>query len=372
MVKLTIFNLPYLLATVHIYDIHDYETSEIFMRWDIGFACRKTDNIIKEACNWRLNTYNHQCMIFGRPSKETFLEFHNRLEHLCTKEQESVDADYNMDYENGAVTVKDVMENLRGYGCWCDLNSEFNHTGSGPPISELDAACKRYVESNKCISADSIREQADCPKDFKDYFVTVSLQPEKDFEKECRIFNSMLAGNENWEPDMLECAVKKCIVESKFLRNVIHIAVQPEFKFSLKGIRLERNGFFDVKSECVRSEDEQKPAFYLKGRALTKDYNYDYDYDYEDLSMSAHPLRFLPETQNFEYDSEHIGVNDEELLQCCGNYPHRFPIQTASTSCCDDKLNPIKYKVLTHECCVDEASGVKAVVPLNTCPFTIV
>ena len=309
-----------------------------------------------------------QCMIFGRPSKEAFLEFHNRLEHLCTKEQESVDADYDMDYETGGMTVKEVMENLRGYGCWCDFNSEVNHAGGGPPINKLDAACKNFVEANRCISADSVREYTDCPSDFKDYYVTVSLQPEKSLEKECKIFNSLLAGNENWGPEKLECAVRKCIVESKFLRTVIKIVVQPEFKFSMKGVRLERNGFFDVKTQCHRSKSNFVDALYLKGRALS---DYDYDYEYENLSMLSKPLRFLS-TGKIEFDSEHIGIEEEKPLQCCGKYPHRFPIYSSSSSCCDDKSNPKKYKLLTHECCVDEESGVKTVVPLDTCPFTTI
>ena len=64
-----------------LYDIHDYKSSEKFMRWNIGFACRKTDNIIKEACNWRLNTYDQGMNLVGFQLGSTRLNLVGQLEN---------------------------------------------------------------------------------------------------------------------------------------------------------------------------------------------------------------------------------------------------------------------------------------------------
>lgn len=354
------------------YNLYDYESTEIFMNWNIGFACLKTDNIIKEACHWRLNTYDHECMIFGRPTKEQFLEFHNRLEYLCELEQESVDSDYNLDYESNAMTVVDVMENLRGYGCWCDINSEFDFTGIGPPANRLDLACKKYVEANRCINSDSITAQSDCPGDFKDYYVAVSTQPEATVEQQCEIFNTFISIQRSWPEELLQCAIRKCIVESKFLRTVIQISTHPDFEFNMEPIRLERNGFFDPDHHCINRVGGKhwrtKQALLLLGRTYRgtsrKEYQDLYDnYDSENVGRFGQPF------DDFR-DAEH-NADSESPLECCGNYPNRYPLYSGMSACCDDEVNPRKFKVMTHECCLNDRGG-KSIVPLDTCPFQVV
>jgi len=166
------------------------------------------------------------------------------------------------------------MSNIRGYGCWCSMSTLFRK-GHGPVQNRLDENCKKLHLGYDCVKMDAKNEGTTCDTSEDEYFVmpvfnTASI----DFL--CQTFTERTYGH--LSQPKLNCAVRLCSVESRFIAEIITDFMNGG-SLDFSKIHDTYGGPFNFDSEC-----------------------------------------FVPP-----------GTTDR---QCCGLYPFRFPFNTLSQECC--------------------------------------
>ena len=188
----------------------------------------------------------------------------------------------------GAI-LSSPLAKIENYGCWCYFQE--NHgQGAGEAQNEVDAHCQSLHHGYTCVKIDGEFEGENCDEPWSTNYQIIPLT--------AWMFGGnpdgdMYADCQELNPDS-ECAARTCAVESFFTLNLIGegLSMKP-FDESLK-----HDTGFDVEKNCPRK----------------------------------------------------IG-SDNSPLECCGEYPPRFPYKTkdGQRGCCFDKT----YDVELQECCQD-------------------
>merc|ERR1712048_1227088 len=58
-------------------------------------------------------------------------------------------------------SMKNIVENLNGYGCWCYFYEDVGR-GKGQPVDEMDGICKTLHEGYECAIRDSEDQGIQC------------------------------------------------------------------------------------------------------------------------------------------------------------------------------------------------------------------
>ena len=170
------------------------------------------------------------------------------------------------------------MAAIRGYGCWCNLNSFFR-AGHGQPQNGMDENCKKLHLGYDCIKMDAADEGTTCDTRDDDYVVSPALSMSQ-VEFQCKMFSEILYGpmGLNLSPAKINCAIRLCSVESRFLAWIL--------------------------------------TDFMNGNGL------DHSYIHDTYGGSF----------NFDDNCHNSpGVRD---IECCGLYPFRFPYNVVTQECC--------------------------------------
>jgi len=188
------------------------------------------------------------------------------------------------------------LENLRGYGCWCTLDSGFLG-GYGQPINGIDALCKDLVENYRCVEADAIARNRACPFQWSNY--TISLFTDDALRRQfCTLSaNAYTMVDSNYDT---QCAIDRCQVDSEFIAAMFNNALDPTYQFDIEPKWTEYGGDFIRSDNCRQNR--------VKGDA----------------------------------NGSNLGPR-----QCCGRYPDRAPLYHHSNGCCNENI----YNKRTMECC---------------------
>jgi len=197
-----------------------------------------------------------------------------------------------------------VTTDLLGYGCWCSFGQKLKF-GVGQPVDLQDKICRQLNHNYRCIEIDAAAEGKTCPFDFKDYMFLMSNIPKNRFSVECQSLHDMLTSMipNLYKPEDSNCAVRRCVSDSEFLRKSMDLYVEMSHPFNEDLEWIEYGGSFD-KDTC----------------------------------------------------GTRLGGEKVEPI-CCAEYPDRFPIQDSETGCCINK----RYNMLIEDCCMD------GVFPIGFC-----
>jgi len=266
----------------------------------------------KSHCNWvhdwLADIPNDNCII-ENSSSHTPEEIHDYMQ-----ENEDKCCDSGLGFcEPQVVGPRNPMKSLqddavfKGYGCWCSASTYFAF-GKGQPVDELDKICKNVVENYRCIKHDTANENGDCPRNFHDYNVPLSLYLSQDqLMDRCADIQ-----DEDLSDERKICAKRRCLVDSTVFHFMLNNFSPTGFQFDTGMIWKEFGGSFDPAVECLNAG------------------------------------------------------NYEEDKSCCGEYPKRLPHNPHHTGCCSG----IKYGLDSHECCISGVS--EEITKIDTCAGTTV
>ena len=174
------------------------------------------------------------------------------------------------------------MAIFRGYGCWCNLNSLFR-AGHGQPQDDVDENCRKLHLGYDCIKMDATDDGTTCDTRDDNYLVIPAMNYSI-IELQCRMISEMLYGptGENLPQAKIDCAIRLCAVESRFL------------------------SWFLIDAMNSSSLDDS--------------------YIHDTYGGS------------FNFDDNCHNRPGEREMGCCGIYPFRFPYNVATQECCDTGL----------------------------------
>jgi len=189
----------------------------------------------------------------------------------------------------GSAMMSPTLALIENYGCWCYFQE--NHgKGAGEAQNGVDGHCQSLHHGYTCVKIDAEFEGEKCDKPWESNYQVISLTA---WMFGANTGGDLYADCQELNPDS-ECEARTCAVESLFTLNLLgdFLSGKP-FDSTLK----HDNGF-DVAANCPRK----------------------------------------------------IG-SDNSPLECCGEYPPRFPYKTkdGQRGCCFDKT----YDVELQECCMD-------------------
>lgn len=212
-------------------------------------------------------------------------------------------------------TVDEVLNPIRGYGCWCSLESGFTE-GVGQPVLDngLDTACRQVNRSYKCLKRD--QAESGCNFDLAFYHTPINMamissMESRSFREICEDMNSIIYENASqlivdlgYSTEFYECAMNLCTIEASFMSWLLSSAQSPTGGFHMQFIHEKYGGNFDPNT-C-------------------------------DLSR-------IP------------GDNQEDPdIKCCGEYPVRTEYPAWKKSCCRNNVNGIFTIRTKDQCVIDE------------------
>jgi len=201
-------------------------------------------------------------------------------------------------------------EVLNGYGCWCSASTHFAY-GRGRTMDELDVICKNLVENYRCIKYDTAKENGDCPPEFNDYHVSFSIFLETTADElygKCAQIQS-----DDHSDERRVCAIRRCQVDFTVLKFMM--------------------------------------------QSFTSNYRPDANLKWTQFGGS-----FDPATECFN----EVPGQEERTKTCCGEYPHRLPLNANKTGCCSG----VRYGLESQECCL--SGTAQEVTEMDTCAGTTV
>ena len=192
---------------------------------------------------------------------------------------------------SGTTTCKSFagLEAIWGYGCHCYFGSDWDK-GRGTPVNQVDGLCHDLNTCYQCITIDAAEEgDSTCEPAFQSYVIPTSKDIEdKGLEHAC--------GDANFGDN---CAIRTCCCDTRLADGII-------------------NYFFD-------------------GLVFDPAFSHDNGWD---------PSLNCPIVHNGS-----CRHGDCEI-QCCGQYPNRFPFKTGDSifrECCVDTV----YNSMNKQCCND-------------------
>ena len=244
------------------------------------------------------------------------------------------------------------MGYLSEYGCWCYFEDMVGR-GSGLPVDKVDQMCKDLQHGYECIMMDSVEDgQACIPWDtpyesafgqgFASKLGGMSMQS---LQEECRINNP---------PD--SCAEWTCMVEGWFVQSWFTFHV---FGGGFNMAFSHRNGF-DPEEECGLHVAEPTPSptppespgvvnVFTPWDGYSPFKPTDITGDSQGPMYSLDPI----EGTVFPFEPTEmalISVPITTLVDCCGDYPLRYPYKhNGGKQCCGQHT----YNIYVKNCCRD-------------------
>jgi len=159
-----------------------------------------------------------------------------------------------------------IFENVRGYGCWCSLDTGFTE-GHGRPVDDhgLDAVCKQVNENLKCLVEDSKKEDKICDPYTVFYtFGSAVTGKAQGWDAACKqvnqIFyeNPLMASYLGLDTADYKCAVRACAIDSFFMSWLAESATRsPSFADYQHFQHDIYGGIFNPVDECSRYEGQK-------------------------------------------------------------------------------------------------------------------
>jgi len=222
-------------------------------------------------------------------SKNAFAGY-SEIESMIEQAQANLTTmDRNLGGGDTAFLMGSPLEKINGYGCWCFLQEEHGQ-GAGEAQNEVDAHCQTLHHGYSCVKIDASYGDENCPQPWA---IEYNIIPLTAWMFGGNSGRDMYADCKNLNQDS-ECAARTCAVESFFTLNLIgeFLSMKP-FDATLK-----HSDGWSHSDNCPRK----------------------------------------------------LG-SDQSPLECCGEYPPRFPYKTkdGQRGCCGDKT----YDTNLQECCSD-------------------
>ena len=200
------------------------------------------------------------------------------------------DADYNASILDGKSMMLDqssVVLTLHQYGCWCYFGDDHGK-GKGNVVDDLDGLCKTLHQNYEC----AILDHADGASSS----VSCDKPWEADYRPVDRLDSNVDITKEcqklNKKRD--SCSIKACIIEGNFIMNLL--------------------------------------KFFFEGGSIDKSMKHSKGFD----PSNSCPINL---------------VNGSPEVECCGEYPSRFPFRTrdGERKCCQGRT----YNAIALQCCED-------------------
>ena len=194
----------------------------------------------------------------------------------------------------GNCMVSMGLQQIWGYGCWCNFDENLTE-GGGTPVNTFDEICRDYTLCLRCAKYDGKVSDYGCDPKTQDY----AVQHEGIQGLNCTLSN----------PDDI-CAQSVCSCEQTLLSDLIALIFLPASqRDDYTDEFLHANGF-DRFGSCNIGLGGSHP-----------------------IDVTA-PARDSPKDKN----------------SCCGEYPRRFPFSESNRLCCDERS---LYNPISQQCCGD-------------------
>merc|ERR1712004_185191 len=178
-----------------------------------------------------------------------------------------------------AIMQSSSTRNLRSYGCWCNIATDWQ-VGRGEPVDGLDTACRNVHHSYKCLTAEG------CDKNIG--WITGPELVEGMWQWTCAINKEQA-----FDPVEGDCAVKACTVGTHLYSAISNL--------------------------------------YLGGESINPA-NVHIGTDFEQMSFMGDVVGTVP--GEFNFDNECVALPGDRDVKCCGPYPFRREYDINSAECC--------------------------------------
>lgn len=231
-------------------------------------------------------------------TKNEMVDFLTDLAHLQGLDMDS-DANFR-GFDSG--WAANMIASIDGYGCWCYFQNDHGR-GRGSAQNEVDELCKTLHHGYSCIIHDGDTDNYNCTPWDITYKAATGFGADSDNPKNEDFITSLRRRCNKANKGESKCKSRTCMVEGHFVIRI--------FELFLKGVvfdplLLHSNGNFDPLVQC-----KVKTPIHNDG--------------------------------------------ESKILECCGDYPTRFPFKTNGVrQCCGQST----FDSRLFECCPDGSIGV--------------
>jgi len=239
-----------------------------------GYVENRADLFCSGECRPTLEEFPEMSEIEGFD----FYEYEENWDDICEKlfpsEPEQTEQESKMSQEPAFFRALDlqklqagsIFENVRGYGCWCSLDTGFTE-GHGQPVDDhgLDAVCKQVNENLKCLVEDFKSEAKICdPYNVFYTFGSPVTGKAQGWDAACKQVNQMFYENPmmasflGLDPADYKCAVRTCAIDSFFMSWLAESATRsPSFADYQYFQHDIYGGIFNPVDECTRYQGQK-------------------------------------------------------------------------------------------------------------------
>jgi len=187
--------------------------------------------------------------------------------------------------------TESLANNMTSYGCWCQIRNQAaggTVPGHGQPVDELDRLCHQWQQCRSCTTMDSTECDADT-SNYHHYIIGTDIQGG---QAVCNTYMS----------EYSVCVQNTCRCDEE-------LALALAYAVNDRSIDFDTNNGFDHVKQCSSNGTGGN---------------------------------------NSNNGNSNNGLS-ESTIQCCGEYPNRFPYNTkgGTTQCCGSRT----YNRNQHECC---------------------